>query len=122
MRGAMNGRRFGSEDDLETILIPLGIRSLGSDEKRHLPPYQQHVVQQLQVTIGTLPAIVQGSEPYIRRHFWVESCFLSPEQQVSFRASDPMKLSNLTTSLPACLPCKPEACLQWPFGSDWLSQ
>lgn len=65
------------------------------------PPYQQHVVQQLQVTIGTLPAIVQGSEPHIRRHFWVESCFLSPEQQVSFRVSGLPNPCSLPTSPPS---------------------
>lgn len=52
-----------------------------------MPSYQQHVVQQLQVAVGTFPTIVQRSKPHIRCHFWVESCFLSPEQQVSFRAS-----------------------------------
>lgn len=44
-----------------------------------MTPYQQHMVQQLQVAICTLPAIVQGSKPHIRGHFWVESCFLFPE-------------------------------------------
>lgn len=47
-----------------------GVRS------RQLPPYQQHVVQQFQVAIGTFPAIVQGSKPHIRGHFWVVGCFL----------------------------------------------
>lgn len=45
-------------------------------KSRQLPPYQQHVVQQFQVAIGTFPAIVQGSKPHIRGHFWVVGCFL----------------------------------------------
>lgn len=60
----MNGNRWW---------VGVGVRSWGGGAS---PPYQQHMIQQLQVTIGTLPAIVQGSKPHIRGHFWVESCFL----------------------------------------------
>lgn len=102
-------------------------------EKESGDTHHQHVLQQLQVPIGTLPAKAQRPLPHVGAHLGVVGGLLEPRDRNSYQDTSPaiQGLKQATCLSPSPVPapqplpipvapCRHAACPRWRGGSGWL--